>query len=431
MLNTETFQQSLSELTPNYEATKYLLAVSGGADSMVLLNLFTELKLSFEVAHVNYGLRGLDSEADQLLVEEICKENNILLHLYNVSDVDQRPKNSIQEWARILRYNFFNKIKNERNLDFTVTAHHLNDELETFIINLSKASGIKGLSGIPAKKNKILRPLLHFTKEEIYGFAAENKVWFREDLSNQKNDYLRNFIRNEITPNLLKVNENFLTNFGKSLKYLNESHQFIEENILKISAEIITKENNSVVLNKAAFLKQSEFVQFEILRKFNFDSPEEIRKIGKSERGKRFLSQSHDLKVDREILIITVRTSEIPEQKEITLEITVENTVKIPEDLKSDILKFGKLSWKVDQEKTQFPLLLRKAKKGDIFYPIGMIGRKKIAKFFKDEKLPILAHQKIWLLCDGKNDILGVIPLRQDGRFAATKDSSKIIKIKL
>ena len=248
MLNTKTFQQSLQKLQTDYKKAKFLLAVSGGVDSMVLLDLFKGAALNFEVAHINYKLRGEDSDEDQKLVEGFCRQNQIPFHLYQVSEKDNKPKNSIQEWARNIRYQFFRKIQQEKNLDFLVTAHHLNDQLETFIINLSKASGIKGLSGIPANENKILRPLLSFTKEEIYAYAKKNKIKFREDLSNQKNDYLRNKIRNQIVPKLLEVNENFLENFGKSILHLNQTKSFVEEKI----SEIEKDESYSVELLRSA-----------------------------------------------------------------------------------------------------------------------------------------------------------------------------------
>ncbi|SFI94384.1 tRNA(Ile)-lysidine synthase [Kaistella treverensis] len=430
MLNTTTFQQALQHIAPDFKTKTYLLAVSGGADSMVLLKLFSELDLKFEVSHVNYGLRGTDSDADEEIVEKTCKKLGIFLHVYHVSEKDQQPENSIQEWARDLRYNFFNKIKEERKLDFTVTAHHLNDELETFLINLSKASGIKGLSGIPANKNKILRPLLHFSKDDIYAFAEKNSVHYREDLSNHKNDYLRNFIRNGVTPQLLKINENFLENFGKSLQYLNQSADFIEENLDKISTEISVLENGKILLNKAEFFQQTGFVQFEILRHYNFNSKKEFAKILAAETGKKFISESHVLSVDRKDFIITTNAVEIEKDEEVILE-NEKKAAFIPEKIKTEIEKFGTFSWNFSSEKIKFPLKLRHAKKGDVFHPIGMIGKKKIAKFFKDEKLPILAQQKIWLLTDGKDDILGILPFRQDRRFAAKKSDAESFNIKI
>lgn len=433
MLNSQTFQHSLERLFADYRNAKFLLAISGGTDSMVLLDLFKDSKLKFEVVHINYQLRGADSDKDQELVEKICEQNNIPFHLYQVSEMDNKPKNSIQDWARIIRYNFFWKIQQERSLNFIVTAHHLNDQLETFIIHLSKASGIKGLTGIPANENNILRPLLSFSKEEIYDFANENNIEFREDLSNQKNEYLRNKIRNELVPKLLEVNENFLDNFGKSLFYLNQTKNFVDEQILKIEKELIINTDDSLLINKKLFLNQSEFIQYEILRKYGFTEVEEIAKIKKAEAGKKFISSEYQLTIDREIFIIKKIVDLIVEevQEEIILVIDSGNQLIISENLQLEINELGKVNWKIDGSKVQFPLKLRRKKEGDLFHPIGMIGKKKISKFFKDEKIPIFGQQKIWLLCDGDDQVLGILPFRQDRRFVASKESSEIIKVKI
>ena len=433
MLNLNTFQHSLERLLADYRNAKFLLAISGGVDSMVLLHLFKSSNFKFEVAHINYQLRGIDSDKDQELVEQICQHNNIPFHLYLVSEKDSKPKNSIQEWARIIRYDFFRQIQQERKIEFVVTAHHLNDQLETFLIHLSKASGIKGLSGIPSNDNHILRPLLNFSKTEIYDFAKEERIEFREDLSNQKNDYLRNKIRNEIVPKLLEVNHSFLENFGKSIFYLKQTERFVDEQISEIEKEIIVKEEDSILINKDRFLNQTHFVQFEILRKYGFTEVEEIAKIKKAKTGKKFISSEFQLTIDREILIIKkivdLNVDEV--QEDIILGNDSENQVIIPDYLQLEIKEFGNVNWKIDGGKVELPLKLRRKKEGDFFHPIGMIGKKKISKFFKDEKIPIFGQQKIWLLCDSTDKVLGVIPFRQDRRFAASTESSEIIKVKI
>ena len=433
MLNSQTFQHSLEQLLADYRNARFLLAISGGVDSMVLLQLFKSSNFKFEVAHINYQLRGVDSDKDQELVEQICQQNNIPFHLYQVSEKDIKPENSIQEWARIIRYDFFRQIQQERKIEFIVTAHHLNDQLETFIIHLSKASGIKGLSGIPSNDNHILRPLLNFSKTEIYDFAKEEKIEFREDLSNQKNDYLRNKIRNEIVPKLMEVNDSFLENFGKSISYLKQTERFVDEQISEIEKEIIVKEEDSILINKELFLNQSDFVQFEILRKYGFNDVEEITKMKKAKTGKKFISSEFQLSIDREIFIIKeivdFNVEEV--QEDIILGNDSENQVIIPDYLQQEIKEFGKVHWKVDGRKVELPLKLRRKKESDFFHPIGMIGKKKISKFFKDEKIPIFGQQKIWLLCDSTDKVLGVIPFRQDRIFAASKESSEIIKVKI
>jgi len=437
LLTKKTFEAALRNLHRNNTWSTYLLAVSGGADSMVLVHLFKNLGLLFEVAHVNYKLRGKDSEDDRETVEDFCLENNIAFHLYEVSEKDNQPENSIQNWARNLRYAFFRKIQEERKLQHLVTAHHLNDQLETFIINLSKASGIKGLNGIPANENQILRPLLQFSKHEIYAFAAEHEVKFREDLSNKKNDYLRNFIRNEITPKLFETNDHFLENFAKSLNYLNQVKTFAEEKIEEIERQIISEKENLILIQKAEFSKQSDFVKFEILKKFSFDDEKEFPKIFSAETGKVFHAPDFQLTVDREYFVLTKKIGEksyLPNSDEEiivaeSLDIIKHHTLSLSPFISAESKVSSDVKWIFDGDKLQFPLKIRKKKQGDLFFPTGMIGKKTVSKFFKDEKIAILAQQKIWLLCDGQDNVLGVIPSRQDRRFAAELNSNSTITV--
>ncbi|KQS94292.1 tRNA lysidine(34) synthetase TilS [Chryseobacterium sp. Leaf394] len=435
MLSLKSVESKISNLVSDFKIKKYLLAVSGGADSMVLAHIFRDLQLSFEIAHINYKLRGNDSDLDQKTVVDFCRNFNIKFHLYEVSDKDQKPENSVQLWARDLRYTFFKKIQNEEDIDFLVTAHHLNDQLETFIINLSKASGLKGLSGIPSNENQILRPLLDFSKQEIYDFAGENNIEFREDLSNQKNDYLRNRIRNEIAPKLLETNDHFLQNFSRSLDYLNQSKNFVEEKIAEIENKIKIPNSSHLILSKDLLEKESDFVKFEILKKYGFTKPEEIAKIFSSESGCSFFSDKFQINIHRSELIITENTEN---QNVIEEEIVIcekydfsENHSSINlEDMIEDFQNSGeKLNWNFDAEKLTFPLKLRKQKDGDEFFPVGFSGKKKVSKFLRDEKLSNLARQKIWLLCDAENSVLGVIPLRQDRRFATNENAENILTI--
>lgn len=438
MLETTTFKNRLENLVQSPETQTYLLAVSGGADSMVMVHCFNDLGLQFQVAHINYKLRGKDSDLDQKVVEDFCKKNNIKFHLYKVSDQDKKPENSIQLWARELRYDFFNRIREKENLNFLVTAHHLNDQLETFIINLSKAAGINGLSGIPANDNNIIRPLLSFTKEEIYTFAKENNIEYREDLSNQKNDYLRNKIRNEIVPKLLETNDHFLENFKKSSLYLNQTKDFVQQQIQEIENRITIFNKYHKILSKKKLSSESNFVKFEILKKYGFNNEEEIPKIFKAENGSSFFSKDYQLIVNYGELVLMERKTEDEKWKknnseeilliekfdfsENQIALNLENIVEI-ESINNSF------EWEFDAEKLRFPLRLRRQKEGDEFYPVGFSGKKKVSKFFRDEKISILARQKIWLLTDSENFVLGVIPYRQDRRNAGNEKSEYVLKI--
>ncbi len=307
MLYFNSFLENLNLLEEDISTKKFLLAVSGGADSMVLTSLFKICNLKFEIAHVNYHFRGEDSNLDQKLVENFCSENNIKFHLKDISDEEKLKMKSLQNWAREIRYEFFFKILKEENLDFIVTAHHLNDELETFIINLSRGSGIKGLSGIPKNENRILRPLLKFSKDEIYAFAKENKIDFREDKSNEKDDYLRNKIRNQLTPKIVEIFPNFLEQFGESLSYLSSVNDFYQNEIEKSFQEILISGNEeNFTLNKEILLQKPKVLIIEIIRKLGF-SGIEIEKIINAENGKFFRSSTHEISIKRKEILCTKR----------------------------------------------------------------------------------------------------------------------------
>jgi len=301
MLSLDSFNEEINKITGDFTQKKILLAVSGGADSMVMLDLFRkrsaeQLDFMISAAHINYKLRGKDSDLDQKLVEDYCEKHKIPLFVYSVSEKDNKPENgSIQLWARELRYHFFHQICEENNIDFIATAHHLNDQLETFFINLMRGSGLKGLSGIPANENKILRPLLAFTKEEIYDFAEKNSVPFREDISNKKNDYLRNKIRNLIVPELVNADSNFIQNFSKSLCIIQQSSDFIKQKAEEFITENGTENDNCLIFNKEKLAETQDIMKFEILNKFGFGSETEIQKIFSAETGKVFFSKYFSL----------------------------------------------------------------------------------------------------------------------------------------
>ena len=299
MLDFNNFKKILMTLGEDIPSKRFLLAVSGGADSAVLSHLFRVSGFEFQIAHVNYHFRGEDSNLDQKVVEDFCKKNNIKFHLKDVSEEEKSQMKSLQNWAREIRYNFFFNLLEKENLDFIVTAHHLNDELETFIINLSRGSGIKGLSGIPKNENRILRPFLTFSKSEIYAFAEENNIDFREDKSNQKDDYLRNKIRNQIVPKMVEVFPNFLEQFSESLGYLDTVNQFFQEEIQKTFEEILINGNESdFTLNKEILFQKHKTIIIEIIRKLGFTGIE-IEKIMSAENGKFFRSSTHEITIKR------------------------------------------------------------------------------------------------------------------------------------
>lgn len=422
-LNKQSLAAEISKLLPNYKTESFLLAVSGGADSMVLLQLFLELKLSLQVAHVNYKLRGEASDEDQKLVASFCAEHQLKLHIYEVSAKDKKPENSIQIWARELRYRFFSKIKKEQNLRFLATAHHLNDDLESFLINLSRASGLAGLSGIAPNKNEILRPLLKFSKSEIYDYASRHNVHFREDESNQKPDYLRNFIRLEILPKLAQTNANFLENFSKSLTYIKDAGNFIEDEITAKRKKYFKIIDGCTVIKKSDIEKESDFVKFQLLKVFGFSQPEEIKKIFRAENGRIFQRENYEIRLTAVELIIKPKN------------ILLENfqPILLPKNQQIEIqsyvsgLKKRNSVWKFNVNEINFPLKVRDFTPQDYFQPAGMLGRKKISKFVRELKLSLEDDQPL-VLCDANENILGVLPYRQSGLFPPDQ-KDKILEI--
>ncbi len=421
------FKEALKALDPLYESHTFLVGVSGGVDSMVLASLCLKAGLKFEIAHVNYHLREEASIQDQKTVEAFCQANAIPLHLYEVGVADHKPGGSIQLWARTLRYDFFKRIQQQAKLSRLLTAHHMEDQLETFIINLSRGSGLKGLSGIPSKENGILRPLLQFSKTQVYDFAQLHQIDFREDLSNESDFYLRNRIRHHIVPRLKETSPNFLENFQKSISILSS----IQEHLSQGASDFLnnhktTDQNgNTQTLDLRALRLESQAIQHEVLKSVGFRSIEQISSVFSCISGSQFQLEDSTAYVNRNELILT---RELSSDSETTFEFDItdlQGNILVPSVLKAQFTDFSPLEWQFDSDKIQFPLRIRHKKPGDIFYPIGMIGKKKITKFFKDEKISILAKSNIWILCDSQNQILGVLPFRQDRRFVAQNCTSK------
>lgn len=439
-LSLANFQKELSLLWEDFDKSKSLIAVSGGVDSMVLLWLFfhscrqqtADSGKHFQVAHINYKLRGEDSDLDQKLVEDFCRKHDVKLHIYKVSERDNCPKQgSIQLWARDLRYRFFREVMEREGIEKLFTAHHLDDQLETFILYLSRGTGVRGLCGIPANEPPIVRPLLSFTKEQIYNFAHENNIPYREDKSNKKEDYQRNKIRNRINPVLKEINADFLDNFRKTIGFLGETKNFVEEKIEEIFRNISFEKKDKIGIEKEKLSNQSDFVQFEILRKFGFTNNTEIKKMLVAQLGSVFSSDIYKILVDRYFLIISsidsydenVSVEKIFHEEDILEQENRELSLNI------SILEENSSSILVDLEKIKFPLKLRKPKSEDVFFPTGMQGKKKLSKYFKDEKYSVFQKEETCVLVDATEQILWVIPSRQDRRFSTDENTQKVLKI--
>ena len=429
------FKEQLSSLDISL-SDKCLLAISGGVDSMVLIDLFSKSKIPFSVAHCNFNLRGKESNNDVSFISSFSRkmgcdffESNLSTDFYS-----KHKKISIQMAARKLRYSWFNDLLQIHGFSKIITAHHLDDSLETFIINLSRGTGLKGLLGIPAQKNNIYRPMLIFSKEQIINYAKKNKIKWREDSSNNKLDYYRNFIRQDITSKLKSTKPSFLENFSNTVKNLVSSYKaskilvqkFIDTYFLKVGDHI------EININALKSLDPIEFYLFEIFSEYGFTDIDSLKYLPNSQSGKYLESDSYRLIKDRKVLILIKKKNKENENYFIDDKTSsIDKPISLNFDHGVNVNSLKKNQAYLSFDKLNFPLTLRKWSNGDFFYPTGMNGKKMISKYFKDEKYSKIEKESQWLLCSGEN-IVWVIGKRCDRRFIAKSNpkNSYLITLK-
>ena len=431
------FKNHISSRFPFLENTKLFLAVSGGLDSMVLLYLFQQLPYEITVLHCNFQLRGLESFGDQNFIQNYCDQNNIPVFItqFDTEAFAKDYKLSTQVAARELRYNWFYELLETHKFDYILTAHHADDNLETFIINLSRGTGLDGLTGVPEQNDKIIRPLLPFSRDEILKYAQENNIEWREDSSNSSNKYLRNKIRHDLVPILKEINPDFLKVFQKTQSYLQESKEMVEDASIMIYQQVAKEAGDDIHfdLNQLKKLPNYKSYLYQWLNEFGFLAWNDIYDLVGGQSGKQVFSTEFRLLKNRDTLILSP-ISEISEKEEFEIN---ENDKEVNFPLKLKLCNVSHITIDsnkaifVDAGKIRFPLILRKWKVGDSFQPFGMEGKsKKVSKLFKDEKLSLIEKENIWLLCSN-NQIIWVVGIRQDERFKIENPSNKILKIEL
>ena len=300
-------QLFLAEINPHKECN-FVLAISGGVDSMVLANLFLINNLNFSIAHCNFQLRGKESDDDELFIKKWCSEKDIKLYNKKFSTEDYCKKNklTIQMGARELRYEWFSELIDKEKYDFIVTAHHIDDQLETFIINSIRGTGIDGLVGIPDKINKIIRPLLMTSKDQIIEYSKVNRINYREDSSNDKEDYLRNKIRHSVIPYLKSDDDNVLLKFKTTIENLNSTKIFVQKVISKIRDRVFIYEGENIITN-IGLLKDLDPIEFyihELYKDFEFNY-KEVMKLFDSDSGKQISSANYNMTKQKNNLIIS------------------------------------------------------------------------------------------------------------------------------
>lgn len=427
------FQNHISQQLPFLQTKKLIVAVSGGIDSMVLLELCQQLDWSIAVAHCNFSLRGLESDEDEIFVREYCQERKIpfFLNRFNTAEFAEQIGMSIQMTARQLRYDWFETLRVREDYDYILTAHQADDVAETFLINLTRGTGWDGLTGIPQQNGFVVRPLLPFFRKEIENYAAEYLISWREDSSNAENYYQRNALRHEVLPVLKDMNPAFLANFQKTLLYLQETKNLADWAVAQFLEKALRQHGNEFHLDLCQLnaMPAPRAILYYWLKSYGFTAWEDVYHLPEAESGKQIFAPDFVLLKNRTHLILYAR-HEI-RQKVFTIEktnLSVNFPIKLEFCSTSDISSDDVNTIFVDADLLDYPLTLRTWQEGDFFHPFGMNGSKKLSKFFKDEKYSLTAKERQWLLCSG-NKIVWVVGKRADDRFKITNNTKTKLKI--
>jgi tRNA(Ile)-lysidine synthase len=418
---------------------KIILAVSGGIDSVVMCDLFYKAKFTFAIAHCNFGLRGQESDDDELFVKKLAKKYKVPFYVntFETQTFAEKEKISIQMAARALRYEWFRKLLDTEGYAYIATAHHLNDTVETLLLNLTRGTGIAGLHGIQPKVNKLVRPLLFADKEAIYACVVENQLGWREDSSNESIKYQRNLIRNEVVPLLKTLNPSLETTMQQTVERLTAVEHLFNIEVEKVRQKLLHEKQGIIYIDFVLLQEQTEplIKLYELIKTYHFSytQAKDIWQILSAEPGRQFDSPTHTLVKDRTALIITgkhVHTfmgASIGEGQEVfsneLIELKLQELIAanftIPTDTSIACL---------DRQLLQFPLQLRKWKEGDWFCPLGMNKKKKLSDFLIDAKIPLNLKDRIWVLTSN-GSIVWIIGQRIDNRFKITDKTEHILQI--
>jgi tRNA(Ile)-lysidine synthase len=428
------FKNHISNNFPDLKGKKILIACSGGLDSVVLSRLFKELNYNISLAHCNFSLRGKESDEDEKFVISLADKLSIPIFnkKFNTKAYKAKHKLSTQVAARDLRYQWFDEVCTEHSFDYLATAHHLDDDVETFLINLSRGTGLRGLTGIPVMNKKIIRPFLNFPRADILQYAKEKNSAWREDSSNQTTDYLRNKLRIEVIPRLKEVDPNLLNGFQQTQNNLNESLSLVNDYMALIKNLVISKTEDGFEIDilKLQDLPNTNALLYELLAPFGFTAWDDISNLLAGQSGKQIFSENHRIIKNRTSLLL-VENNEVHNEETYLIKES-DRLIDRPIHLKIEVVEktsdyIPSIAY-LDTQKLKFPLQLRKWRAGDSFYPFGMIGKKKLSKFFKDEKLSLVAKEKAWVLTSG-DDIVWIVGMRTDHRFKVESQTKKVLKI--
>ena len=417
---------------------KILLAVSGGLDSMVMLHLFKAAGMTVGAAHCNFQLRGQDSEEDEAFVKDICKQYDVPCYTaaFDTRKFSAERGVSIQMAARDLRYDFFRQVAQSHGYDVVATAHHVDDNVESILLNLIRGTGIDGFRGIAARKENIIRPMLFANREMILSYAKKQGIRWREDSSNETDDYPRNFLRHQVIPKFLELNPSFQDKFRETHERLLGAREYALAFIAQVRASAVDVRADGTVMIDIGKIRQLPYpavMLWELIKDAGFKYDQCKRIAADHQPGKIFFSESHQLVVDRSSYIL-----EQKHHREFTA-LTIErrqgfvankpHSLFLGEYPKQDfVLKKDPAVCQLDAEKIQYPLVWRKWQAGDYFVPLGMRAEKKVSDFLIDLKIPFHHKADITVLESGA-EIVWIVGYRINDRYKVTPETNRILVI--
>ena len=403
---------------------KVLVALSGGADSVALLRILLQLGYHCEAAHCNFHLRGEESDRDELFVRRLCDEQHVILHVVNFATEEYARQNglSIEMAARELRYEWFEELRKKTESAVVAVAHHLDDSVETFLLNLSRGTGINGLKGIQVKNGFIVRPLLEVNREDILDYLQYLGQSYVTDSTNLANVYVRNKIRLDIIPLFRLINPSFSESVSETANRLSEVAA-VYQSAMKKSLKRVCCSPHQVVISLLKEEDSPSCVLHEWLSPFGFNSSQvhDILKSLNSESGRLFYSREWQLLRDREHLILRRRGEKCPLPALVT---------QIKQRTSEYKISKAKNIACLDAEKVQMPLEIRKWKSGDTFIPYGMKGSKKVRDYLRDRKMSLFEKEEQLVVISG-GQIVWLVNERVDQRYSITDATRTILEIKV
>ena len=417
-----------------------LVAVSGGQDSVVLLDALHRLGVPLAVAHCHFGLRGDDADADEQFVRKLAKqyEAPYFVEFFQTKAFAEQEGISTQMAARALRYAWFEQVRRREGLAYVATAHHQRDAAETMLLNLTHGTGLAGLHGIPAKNGHLVRPLLPIAKPALFDYLVKNQLLWREDASNDSPTYQRNRLRQQVLPVLREINPNLDHTLQITAERVGGAEEIVRRYVADTAAEAQRTEADVTYLRIDTLQKTAAtaLVLHELLRPFGFSylvTKDIVAAFG-AEPGRQFDSPTHRLVKDREQLVITPRrlesfgTHQVAAGQE-TLKIDGLHLRLALHEAAAYSVSRAKNQATLDADKLKFPLTVRRWQEGDWFMPIGLKGKKKLSDFLIDQKIPLNLKDDVRVLASADGKIAWVIGLRPDERFKVTEETQSVLAV--